>query len=283
MCVGHQLFTSSPSGPCPDLLFMTDGIQVMAVDPRFPLFAVVGPWLASTLIPGQILTGLEYDFDNNHVVAVDAAGFTYLYTTVGTPVGGPIPPNITGWLGPIVGNVLDRSVCPNAHYVTDGVDLWEVATGSGPYPLNPPPGTFAVGASFSAEPVLLRGACGSICNPTVTITTTEPVVGLKPAVFTLSGAPAFTPTLFVLDFFCTPGLGLPPGCVWWMTLGPWWFTATPATNATGDATVNLGNIPFASCPGLVGLTLYAQWFYVDTCAGNGWGITDAMHLRLSTP
>jgi hypothetical protein len=191
---------------------------------------------------------------------------------------GPPPAN------PCIGNVLDRSVCPPAHWVTDGNFLYPSVFANPTLALNPPAAAgFPFGASFSGEPVLLPGRCGSTCNPFPVISTNEPIVSGKNLIFQLSGAPPFTPAIFALDFVCTTGFGFGTTCLWWLPLSfTWPITVNTATNAFGFAFAGPYALPAATCPGFVGATAYAQWAYIDTCAGSGVGITDAMHLRLST-
>ena len=124
---------------------------------------------------------------------------------------------------PVIGNVLDRSTCPPGHWVTDGQFLYPSVFANPTVPCNPPAAAgFPFGASFSGEPVLMPGRCGSSCNPFPVITTNEPIVGGKNLVFNLSGAPPGTSAIFALDFVCTTGFGIGPGCFWWLPLSFAW-------------------------------------------------------------
>ena len=202
----------------------------------------------------------------------------------GALAGGPLPVIGPPPIFPVIGNVLDRSTCPPGHWVTDGQALYPSVFANPTVPVNAPAAAgFPFGASFSAEPVLMPGRCGSTCNPFPVITTNEPIVGGKNLVFNLSGAPPGTTAIFALDFVCTTGFGIGPGCFWWLPLSfAWPITVNTITNGSGMATAGPYLLPAATCPGFVGATAYAQWAYVDTCAGSGVGITDAMHMRLST-
>ena len=62
----------------------------------------------------------------------------------------------------------------------------------------------------------------------------------------------------------------------------WPITVNTTTNGFGIATAGPYTLPAATCPGFVGATAYAQWAYVDSCSSSLVGITDAMHVRLST-
>jgi hypothetical protein len=281
MCVVLSSWAGTTIFPCEDVIFVTDGLNVLGFNPRPPNNVVVGPWAATGLNPGQILTGLEYDDLSGNLWACDSAGNTFQYSVFGALqssffINLPLL---------IVGNVLDRSSCPRQVWVTDGNLLWPVFGGP-PILLNPGLGSMAFGASFSAEPVVMRGTCGSNCYPTPIIGSTEPVASgataTKSIAFTLSGAPPNTFALLAFDFACTGPLFLPPTCLWWMTTGGWFYSYTGITSATGTAQTAALAMPAASCPGLVGLVGYAQWFYFDTCAIGGFGVSDALHCRYSS-
>jgi hypothetical protein len=287
MAVGHDAWTTSPSFPCTDILFLTNGTDIMGIDPRPPYAVVVPPFLAAGVIAGNSLTGLEYEDTTtpglDFIWATDNAGNTYIYDTLGNLAGGPLPV-----IGPppasiIVGNVFDRSTCPPGHWVTDGFSMYPSVFANPTIALNWNPAIgLAFGASASAEPVLMAGRCGSTCNPFPVITTDHPIVGSTPITFSLSGAPPLTTAVFALDFVCTTGLGI-FGCTWWLPpTFAWPITVTTATNGFGMASAGAFPTPVAQCPGLVGLTGYAQWFYLDGCSTSGFGMTDAMHIRLST-
>lgn len=282
MCVGLGSFPGSPSFPCPDLLFLTDGQWVLGMDPRPPYAVVIPPWFATGLFPGMFLTGLEYDDLSATIVACDWAGDSYEYTTTGTPASTPIfaPTPLL-----IVGNVLDRSACPRKIWVTDGNVLIPVGGGN-PVFLNPPAGSIPFGASFSAEPQLMRGVCASTCFPNPVIGTTEPIASgstaTKSVSFTLTGAPPSTFALFAFDFQCF-GFGLPPTCIWWLSTNfNWFYFYTGFTSGSGTLATPALFLPPAGCPGLVGLVGYGQWFYFDSCSSAGFGITDALHCRYSS-
>jgi hypothetical protein len=288
MAVGHDVWTSSPSFPCTDVLYVTDGTCVMGFDPRPPFAVVVGPWIAPALPAAFVLTGLEYEDTGtpglDFLWATDTGGNTYIYDVFGNLAGGPMPVIGPPPIQPVIGNVLDRSTCPPGHWVTDGFFLYPSVFANPTIPLNPTAAMgLAFGASASAEPVLLPGRCGSTCNPNPVITTNEPFVGGKNIVFGLSGAPPGTPAVFAADFVCVPGGTGIASCVWWLPLSfAWPITINTVTNGFGNASAGPIPLPAATCPGLVGATGYAQWFYLDSCSSNGFGITDAMHLRLST-
>ena len=68
-----------------------------------------------------------------------------------------------------------------------------------------------------------------------------------------------------------------------MTFGPWPIPVNTNTSPVGIATAGPFPLPSATCPGLVGVVGYAQWVFLDPCpGGNGFGMTDALHMRLST-
>lgn len=287
MAVGHEVWTTSPSFPCTDVLWVTNGTDVMAFDPRPPYAIVAGPWLAPAVPPPLVLTGLEYEdtttpgFD--YLWATDTVGNTYIYDLFGNLAGGPMPVIGPPPAGIVVGNVLDRSTCPPGHWVTDGQFLYPSVFPNPTLALNPI-AAFGLpfGASASAEPVLMPGRCGSSCNPFPFITTTEPICGGKNIAFGLSGAPSTTPALFALDVVCTTGFGI-NGCTWWLpTSFTWPISVSTTTNGFGMATAGPFPAPAATCPGLVGLTGYAQWIYLDSCSSSGFGMSDALHVRLST-
>ena len=287
MCVGHGAIGLPPFPPCPDLLFVTDGFNVMGFDPRPPYAVFIGPWaMPATLLVGSLLTGLEFDDEDNSIWATDDNGTSYQFTPFGTVLQGPIFAIPGASLGNIVGNIVDRSTCPRQMWVTDGSLLFPVG-GSAPVVLNPPLGSLPYGASFSAEPLVLRGSCPSTCNPLAAIGTSEPVASgmsaLKSLSFTLTGAPPTTFALLAFDFTCAPPTFFPPTCLWWLNTSFSWFYQFTGTTTPGGSLATPGLLlPPAACPGLCGLTGYAQWFYIDGCASSGLSVTDALHLRLSS-
>jgi hypothetical protein len=285
MCVGHGVWTTSPSTPCTDLLFMTNGIYVIAVDVRPPNALVIGPWLATGVLP-QVLTGLEYEDTpgQDYLWACDGVGNSFIYTTSGVLAGGPFPVLGPPPIPPVTGNVLDRSTCPPGYWVTNGQNLYPSIYPNPTIPLNPPAVIgLCFGASASAEPVYMPGRCGSSCNPFPFITTDQPICGGKNITFTLSSAAPNSTAMFVADTVCVPGGFGIFGCTWWMTFGSWPISVTTTTSPAGIANAGPFPLPAATCPGLVGLVGYAQWVFLDPCpGGNGFGMTDALHMRLST-
>lgn len=288
MCVGIGVWPSSPSFPCEDVLWVTDGQFVMAFDPRPPYGLVIPPWFATqfSASPFPMLTGLEFDDNDNTIWATDGAGISYQYSIFGALLQGPIFPIPGAILGNIVGNVLDRSTCPRQLYVTDGFQLFPVGGGN-PIALNTPAGSLPYGASFSAEPLVLRGKCGSTCAPNPVIGTTEPIASgmtaLKNVSFTLTGGAPNQFALFAFDFFCVPPTFLPPTCLWWLTTNfTWFYFTTTVTTAAGDAATPPILLPPAACPGLNGLVGFGQWFFFDPCAMSGASVTDALRCQLST-
>jgi hypothetical protein len=288
MCVGLGSWTTSPSFPCPDVLWLTDGQFVMAIDPRPPFAVVVPPWFAPqfSASPFPILTGLEFDDHDNTIWATDGAGISYQYSVFGALLQGPIFPIPGAIFSNIIGNVLDRSTCPRQVWVTDGFLLYPVGGGT-PVPLNTPASSLPCGASFSGEPLVMRGACGSTCSPTPLIGTTEPIssgmTALKTVSFTLTGAPAGTFALFAFDFVCMGPTFVPPTCLWWLNPSPvWFYWITTTTTGSGAASTPPLLLPPATCPGFSGLVGYAQWFFIDPCAISNVGVTDALRCQLST-
>jgi hypothetical protein len=285
MAIGHDVWTTSPSTPCTDILFITSGEWVMGIDVRPPYSVVIGPWFAAGVFP-QVLTGLEYEDTGGPIDflwATDGVGNTFVYTITGAPAAGPLPVIGPPPTVPVVGNVLDRSTCPPGYWVTNGQFLHPAVFPNPTIALAPPAIIgLAFGASASAEPVLMAGRCGSACNPFPTITTDEPICGGKNITFILANAAPLSPAMFVADTTCVPGGFGIFGCTWWMTFGPWAIQANPVTNGFGMATAGPYLLPAATCPGLVGFVGYAQWVFLDACSPNGFGMTDALHMRLST-
>jgi hypothetical protein len=286
MCVGHDVWTTSPSLPCTDILFITNGEWVMGIDVRPPYAVVIPPWFANGVFP-QVLTGLEYEDTGgpiDFIWACDGVGNSFIYTITGALAGGPFPVIGPPPAPPVTGNVFDRSTCPPGYWVTNGTALYPSVFANPTIPLNPIAAFgLAFGASASAEPVLMAGRCGSTCTPFPSITTDEPICGGKNITFILSGAPPGQVAILAADPTCVPGGFSIFGCTWWLTFGPWLITNNTNTNAFGIATAGPYPLPAATCPGNVGLTGYAQWVFLDPCpGGNGFGMTDALHLRLST-
>ena len=167
MAVGHGVWTTSPSTPCTDVLFITNGTCVMAIDVRPPNAVVIAPWIAPGVFP-QVLTGLEYEDTpgQDYLWACDGLGTSFIYTTGGVLAGGPFPVLGPPPPPPVTGNVLDRSTCPPGYWVTDGQFLYPSFFANPTIPLNPPAVIgLCFGASASAEPVSDAGTLRQHLQP----------------------------------------------------------------------------------------------------------------------
>lgn len=269
-----------PAG-LPGVLMVTDGFCIAGLTP-FPPYAVVippAPAMAATFAAGP-LTGLEWDSMTGTLWGCDAAGFSYPLLIGGGLAGAPVPPPAPP-LGPIGGNVFDRSVAGGALYNTDGVFLYPVVPAGPPIPL--PPGTGVVGpvigATYVAEPVTLGGACGCATPgaPTAfTDTTTAGLTGI-PITVGMTGGPPGAPAWLAIDFACA-GPTTFGVCSWWLPLAPAFLFGPFPLDATGAV-----GVPFAPLPPLVGTTFYAQFAYACPLSPVGLGFTDALHGRGSMP
>ncbi len=272
----------APFGPAPmGILFVSDGICIVGLAAAPPYAVVVPPFAPPAAFLAGPITGLEFDYLTASLWVTDITGLSLNITIGGVPLGPPLPtPYIV--FGPIIGNVLDRSLPgPGALFTTDGVFLYPIFGA----PLIPipvvglPPG-MGYGASFIAEPVLLRGVCP--CGPfTPTIGTTIPIVGSGiPLAITIAGAPPGSTAFLGLDLACGPPLPLGTLCVWWLPIPPLSLLG-PVFLPGGAGGLAFGPLP--PPPAFIGAVGYAQWAILCTASSSGISLTDALHMRLSAP
>lgn len=267
----------------PGALLLTDGTCIAGVSSLPPFVPTVPPFPAHpagwpTNVP---VTGLEWEGGALAILRVtDAMGRTWGMTLGGPVVDGPYPFPAGGTIGPIIGNVFDRSVPPGRHWVTDATLLYPVDGGT-PVQL-PIPAIWQPphGASFVADPLSLggQGQCGGYTALAYTIAPT--VAGLLPAPFGIrvSGGPPAANAWLCIDTTCGPPIASGPAGTWWLPypsqiqLGPFLL------DATGSSTYIIGPLP-----PIVGLEAYAQWLVDCPPAPFGLMASNALHARISLP
>ncbi len=273
-----------PFGPPPmGILFISDGFCIAGLMAAPPYPVVVPAFAPPAAFLAGPITGLEFDFLTGSLWVTDITGMNINVAIGGAPLSPPLPTPFPP-LGPIIGNVLDRSLpppVPGALFTTDGFFLYPIF-GAPPIPIpvvGLPPG-MGYGASFIAEPVLLPGACP--CGPfSATIGTTIPIVGSgNPLGITIAGAPPGSFAYLGLDLACGPPLPLGGLCIWWLPIPPLSLLG-PVFLPGGAGGLAFGPLP--PPPAFIGAVGYAQWAILCTTSASGVVLTDALHMRLSAP
>lgn len=273
---GMAIMPGGVAGALASTLLVTDGACIMGLAPLPPFAIVIPPFPVPVLTPAP-LSGLEFDSVTGTIWACDVAGTSYNINVGGGLVGPPVPLPGAPAL-PVVGNVLDRSIPGGALWVTDGLALYPVfGAPPAPIPLPPSPGIAgARGSAFSAEPLVLPGACGC-AGSTPMIRTSGPVVaGPAPFGIRMTGAPGGGTAFLGIDTVCAGPFAFGPGCTWWLSTPAPLLIGPLAVSASGGASVNFGTLP----PAAIGLTVYAQW--LTSCPiALAPVLSDALHLRVS--